>query len=84
MISTPTALLAGAACFNCLTPKQQITVYTYLLAQISNAVANTSMDPKVLAKAAMTPPNAFQALSAVELEAIQVYLLTQIATAVGA
>ncbi len=70
IVCTPTTLEASAACFNCLTPKQQVQVQTYLLA----VIAGGSLDPKTLLASAAC----FACLTPVQQSQVQAYLLCKI------
>lgn len=74
------SLASAASCYLCSLPDgMHPPIQTYLLAQIANALAGTSLDPGTLANAA----RCFECTRS-DTAAIQAYLLCQIANAVGA
>lgn len=80
MDCSPQNLATQAACLECAIPTGlQMSVQTYLLASISNALAGTSMDPATLANAS----RCFEC-SGADLAAMQIFLLCSIAQASGA
>jgi hypothetical protein len=73
MACTPEELAKAAKCFECLDPKTQNSIQTYLLA----VIAGVDPDPSTLAALAKH----FQAASPLQLQQMQAYLLCQIADA---
>lgn len=69
--------MRDSACFQCLTPAQQLSIQTYLLARD----AGGSLDPKTLLKDATD--NGFTTLTPSQNEAISAGLLCDIAVAQG-
>jgi hypothetical protein len=67
---TPSVLVAGAKCFDCLNGKQRDLIKTYLLA----VIAGGSTDPATLLALA----KCFDCLSRKQLRMVQAYLLCQI------
>lgn len=66
----PAALQAAAKCFECLTPKQHLTVQTYLLA----VIAGGSTDPATL----LAQAKCFACMTPAQQQEVQVMLLCNI------
>lgn len=76
---SPQGLATAAQQFECCIPDgAHLAVQTYLLAQIANALAGTSTDPKVLANLA----TCFRCLDGNQAS-VQTFLLCAITTALG-
>jgi len=84
MTCTPQSLANAAVCYmECIPDGAQAAVTNYLLAQLLNQLNGASTDPKVILQAATAYPNSFLQLEGVQ-DAVQSYLLCQLATASGA